>query len=91
MESSGNVDLLESSDRNASEIIQALINSVLDNSNIAEEAVNARHDMETKLMQLEVPNRMVDDSDSKAIYIDCRIIVDWDSNDLIESTILIFD
>ena len=43
----------------------------------------------TKLMRLGSPNRIDDDSDSKAIYIDRRIIINSDSNDLIESTITI--
>ena len=44
-----------------------------------------------KLMRLEVPNWIVDNSDSKAIYIDRRIFVDSDSNDLIKLTVSIFD
>ena len=45
--------------------------------------------LEIKLMRFEALNRIVDDSDSKAIYIDPRFRSDSISNDLIESTIAI--
>ena len=45
--------------------------------------------MHGKLMRFEALNWIVDDSDSKAIYIDPRFRSDSISNDLIESTIAI--